>query len=133
MDRIFDDAWRGVGVPMGDVQATWAAPRVDVSEDERNVYVMAELPGLREEDVEVTFNDGMFRIAGEKRAEHEDAGRQYYISERTYGRLERSLPINWDIEDEHIEAAFRDGVLTVTLPKAKAGESVRKIDVKRAA
>ncbi len=135
MMRLFDDLRRGgleapASAAMG---AGIAAPQVDVQEDDSNLYVSAELPGMTEDDVEVTYNDGVLRIAGEKRAEHEDQGRQVHVTERAYGRFERQIPLNRAINDEQINAEFRNGVLTVTLPKAQEAEQARRIEVQRAA
>ena len=76
--------------------------------------VIAELPGLEEKDVEVKLSDGVLAIKGEKKTEMEDEGRVF--SERYYGRFERRIPVE-DIEEDKVSASFRNGVLTVTLPK----------------
>lgn len=133
MNRLFDDVWQDFGVPAAGMDAGIGAPRVDVSEDDKNVFVTAELPGLKEDDVDVTFDDGMLTIAGEKKSKTEDKGRQYIISERTYGRFERTLPIGREVDEDKIDASFSDGILTITLPKTEQGQHTRKISVKRAA
>jgi len=135
LNRAFDDVWRGMGVPGTQLAETIGTPSVDVSEDQKNVTVKAELPGLTEEDVEVTFAEGVLRIAGEKKQETEDRdeNRQVYVSERAYGRFERQLPVGREVDEDNIDASFKNGVLTVTLPKKAQAESARKISVKRAA
>lgn len=132
MNRLFDDVW-GNFTPAANVQQAIAAPRIDVHEDDNSLYVTAELPGLSEKDVELTYNDGVLRIAGEKSYEHADDERQMHLSERAYGRFERQIPLARDVDEDKIDASFKDGVLTVTLPKAEQAEKTRKIDVKRAA
>lgn len=134
MMRFFDDLRRGVEAPAGmGVAPGIAAPQIDVQEDSDNLYVQAELPGLKENDVELTFNDGVLRIAGEKHSEQEQGDRQVHLTERAYGRFERQIPLNRAIDEEQIQAEFRNGVLTVTLPKAEEAQQGRRIEVQRAA
>jgi len=134
MNRLFDDAWRDFGdLPWMTDDAVLAAPKIDVSEDQANVYVAAEMPGLSEQDLEVDFYDGRLKIVGEKTRESDDEGRNYILSERGYGRFERLVPIAREIDSDRVEASFKDGVLTVTLPKTEQDQARRKIEVKRAA
>ena len=133
MNRLFDDLWQGGGTPAATVQQAIAGPRVDVQEDDTNLYVTAELPGLSEEDVEVTYDDGVLRIAGEKKSETEDRNRRVHVTERAYGRFERQLPLGRQVHEDNIDASFKDGVLTITLPKAEQREQAKRINVKRAA
>ncbi|MBK5942963.1 MAG: Hsp20/alpha crystallin family protein [Halorhodospira halophila] len=136
MMRFFDDLRRGVEDPLAQIGPDMTAPRIDVQEDSSNLYVVAELPGMTENDVELTYNDGVLRIAGEKRVEHTDSGesdRQVHVTERSYGRFERQIPLSRAINEEQINASFRDGVLTITLPKAEEGQQGRRIEVQRAA
>ncbi|WP_147029558.1 Hsp20/alpha crystallin family protein, partial [Methylobacterium oxalidis] len=90
--------------------------------------VSAELPGLDEKDVELTIDDGVLTLRGEKRAETTDTQRGY--SERSYGRFERVLALPFAVEEDKVEATFRNGVLSVTLPRsAKAPERGRRIAI----
>jgi HSP20 family protein len=104
---------------------TW--PSVEVSDSEREVRISAEIPGLSEKDVELTVHDGVISIRGEKKSETEDKDRGY--SERWYGRFERRIALPSGVEEEKAEASFRDGVLTVTLPKSAEATSVRRIPI----
>ena len=133
MNRLFDDVWSGLGTPAANVESAIAAPRIDLKEDDGNWYITAELPGMSEDDVEVTYDDGVLRIAGEKKQETEDQGRNVHVTERAYGRFERQLPLGHGVKDDQIDAAFKDGVLTITAPKAAEKEQTKKINVKRAA
>jgi len=95
------------------------------------VRISAELPGLEEKDVEVLMGDGVLTIRGEKKSAIEDTERAF--SERSYGRFERRIPLAWDVEEDKIDASFRNGVLTVTLPKsAESKPNVKRIAVNRA-
>jgi HSP20 family protein len=92
------------------------------------VRISAELPGLEEKDIEVLMGDGVLTIRGEKKSEVEDKERAF--SERTYGRFERRIPLAWEVEEDKIEASFKNGVLTVTLPRsAHASPPVKRIPV----
>jgi len=124
IDRLFDDMFRMPS--FGSVGAmTW--PSVEVSDSEREVRISAEIPGLSEKDVELTVHDGVISIRGEKKSETEDKDRGY--SERWYGRFERRIALPSGVEEEKAEASFRDGVLTVTLPKSAEATSVRRIPI----
>ena len=134
MNRLFDDVFRGFDIaPFGSFggmgrMAGW--PSVEVSETDKDIRVSAELPGLEEKDVEVLMSDGVLTIRGEKRSEVEDKSRAF--SERTYGRFERRIPLGWDVEEDKVEASFKNGVLTVTMPKsAKAAAKARRIAINR--
>lgn len=131
MNRLFDDVFRGFDVtPFGSdrfLDRAMGWPNIEVSETEKEVKVTAELPGLEEKDVEVELANGVLAIKGEKKTETEDKGRLF--SERYYGRFERRIPID-DIEEDKVAASFKNGVLTVTLPKSqKAQQKVKRIAI----
>ena len=134
MNRLFDDVFRGFEVgPFGGLgrMANWSGaswPSVEVSETDKDIRVSAELPGLDEKDVEVLLGDGVLTIRGEKRSEIEDKGRAF--SERVYGRFERRIPLAWEVEEDKIQAFFKNGVLSVTLPKSAHAEAqMRRIAI----
>jgi HSP20 family protein len=133
MNRLFDDVWCGFGAPAANVQQAIAAPRVDLHEDDANLYVTAELPGLSENDIELSYDDGVLRLAGEKTVEDSDDRRRAHVTERAYGRFERQIPLGRQVNEDQIDASFKDGVLTITLPKVAEKEQTKKISVKRAA
>lgn len=130
MNRLFEDFWPDFEMPAlaggNGGLAAGVAPRVDVSETEKEIQVTAELPGLEEKDVEVTYADGMLTIAGERKTEKEekDEEKKYYVKERSYGSFRRVFALGEDVEEDKIKAEFKNGVLTVVLPKAK--EAVAK-------
>ncbi|MCB8819816.1 Hsp20/alpha crystallin family protein [Microvirga rosea] len=129
MNRLFDDVFRGFDArPAGGLPRMASWPSMEVVETDKDVRVTAELPGLEEKDVEVLMNDGILVIRGERKSEVEDKGRAF--SERYYGRFERRLPIAWDVESDKVDATFRNGLLTVTMPKsAQATSQVRRIAI----
>ena len=134
MDRLFDEAFRGFkGLPgfPGAAGRSLSWPTLEVSETDQEIKVAAEVPGLEEKDVEVLLAEGMLMLRGEKKSETEDKERQF--SERFYGRFERRIALPAEVEADKVEASFKNGVLTVTLPKsAKAHEHVKRIPVNKA-
>ena len=127
MNRVFDDVFREFDMaPFGsdrlfDRALGW--PDIEVPETDKEVKVTAELPGLEEKDVGVELANGVLAIKGEKRAETEDKDRLF--SERYYGRFERRIPVD-DIEADKVNASFKSGVLTVTLPKSAEPRRVKR-------
>jgi HSP20 family protein len=98
-----------------------------VSETDKDVKVTAELPGLEENDVGVELANGVLAIKGEKKTETEDKNRRF--SERYYGRFERRIPVE-DVDEDKVSASFKNGVLTVTMPKLPQAESkVKRIAI----
>jgi HSP20 family protein len=132
MNRLFDDVFRGFDMaPFGGVSRMASWPHVEVVDNDKDVRISAELPGLEDKDVEVLIGDGVLTIRGEKKSAIEDKERAF--SERTYGRFERRIPLAWEVEEDKIEASFKSGVLTVTLPKsAESRSEVKRIAVNRA-
>jgi HSP20 family protein len=124
MNRLFDEAFRGFGAPgpFGDFGAGW--PTVELSENDKEIRVTAELPGLDEKDIEIDIAGDMLILRGEKRAEIEDEDRRY--SERSYGRFERRLSLPAEVDEDRVSASFKKGVLTVVLPKTERARSRAK-------
>jgi HSP20 family protein len=131
MNRLFDDVFRSFDVaPFGSLSGAgrmgW--PSVEVSETDRDLRISAELPGMNEKDVEVLMQDGVLTLRGEKKSEVEDKERAF--SERTYGRFERRIPLGQDVDEDKVEAAFKNGVLTITVPKtAQAASQTKRIAI----
>lgn len=122
-DRFFDDV-----APQRWSEGFGWSPRVDVKEDEKALTVTAELPGVDQKDVSVELKDGVLSISGEKKAEKEEKNETYYRVERSYGSFCRSFYLDEKVDAEKIEAKFKDGVLTLTLPK-KPEEQPKKIPI----
>jgi len=134
MNNLFDDFSRGFDIePFGALRTTEGEfmPRIDICEDEKEIKVTAELPGMDQDDIDVSLSDNKLTIKGEKKEETEDKGRDYYRTERRYGSFYRELPLGEGINTDKVEADFKKGVLTVKLPKLpEVQESRRKIPVK---
>jgi HSP20 family protein len=130
MNRLFDDVFRGFDVaPFGDrlFERSVGWPHIELNETDKDVKVTAELPGLEEKEVQVELAHGVLSIKGERKTETEDKDRRF--SERYYGRFERRIQID-DVDEEKVSASFKNGVLTVTMPKLPQAESkVKRIAI----
>jgi HSP20 family protein len=125
MNRLFDDVFRGIeSRPSLFAGDGFGWPTVDVVETDKEYRVVAELPGIDEKDVELTFHDGMLILRGEKKTEHNDEGA--VRSERFHGRFQRSLSLGVDVDESKLAATFKNGILTITLPKAPEVENKAK-------
>ena len=145
MDRLFNDFGRGFGQfptrssvfdvePFWGHEMTWeAAPAVDIAESEKAYELTAELPGMDEKNIEVKVANGNLIIKGEKQEEKEETKKDYYMRERNFGSFERRFEMPEGIDADKIEASFKKGVLTLTLPKKlEAQKPAKKIEVKAA-
>jgi len=133
VNRLFDDVFRDFDSRLpssGRVSAFGGGwPSVEISNGEKDIKVTAEVPGLEEKDIEVLLDDGVLTLRGEKRSETEDNDKQF--SERYYGRFERRIPVGYEVKEDEVDARFRNGVLTVTVPKSeKAQSQIKRIDIK---
>ena len=104
-------------------------PAVDISEDDNGYHVQMELPGLNKEDVKISFKEDVLHVSGEKKHENNDEGKNYHHYERRYGKFERAFRIHSDVIVDKIDANFKDGVLTIELPKAEVAKP-KEIEVK---
>jgi len=127
MNRIFDNFARGFSFgPPTRVSNSGGWPNVEVRETDKEVEVVAELPGMDQKDVEVSLADGVLMLKGEKKSESNGA----LYSERWHGRFQRALQLGPDVDPEKVEAAFKNGVLTVTLAKRPEAQSqVKRIAI----
>ncbi|MGH7476286.1 MAG: Hsp20/alpha crystallin family protein [Longimicrobiales bacterium] len=98
---------------------TLLAPPVNVREDDDNLYVEVEVPGVTPDDIEISLENGMLRISGEKKQTRTDESGDYHIFERRYGRFERSFSLARRFDPDRITARYDDGVLRITLPKTE--------------
>ena len=126
IDRLFDDAFGGNGLRN---TAAWAPP-VDVRESDSELALLFEIPGVAPEQIEVTTDNGVLTVRGEKREERKEGDEgQYHLVERTYGSFSRSFQLPKNLDESKIEAKFEHGVLTVRIPKAALPQP-KKIEIK---
>jgi len=143
MDRLFDRFASGLGMPsVGrlfdgppalrfESSFTMPAPAIDVTEDKDAYRLTAELPGMSENDIEVSVTESMLTVKGEKKQETEHKAKNYHVSERAYGSFERSFSLPDGVDANKIGADFAKGVLTITLPKKpEARVEPKKVEVK---
>jgi HSP20 family protein len=128
INRLFDDFFFGSSlIPFNQ---NWGSfnPSIDVTETDKNYKVSAELPGLDENDIQVSLDRNILTISGEKKTEKEDKGQNYYRMERSYGSFQRCISLPANIESDQIAANFKKGVLEITLPKQP--RPVKKINIR---
>jgi len=108
-------------------------PKLDISETETEYKVTAELPGMDEKDIQIRLEKDTLVLSGEKKAETEEKEKTYHRIERSYGSFERVIPFDTPLDEEKVSAVFKNGVLTVTLPKStEAIRKTRQIEIKKA-
>ena len=131
-NRLFDDFFHDFSLePFGGVSQGFV-PKVNVTEDEKEIRVSAELAGVDEKDVELSLNDDVLTIKGEKKQEQETKEKNCYCVECSYGSFERSIGLGSEIDKDKVSADFKNGVLTVVLPKSEVVKSkARKIEIKK--
>jgi len=127
IDRLFD-------APLADLARTsqllsgWT-PALDLYEDKDNLYVRAELPGMRKEDIDLSLHDRSLSISGERKSEEKVKNGEVYRSERFFGRFQRTVSLPTPVAVDQVKAQYKDGVLTITLPKSEEAKP-KRIDVK---
>jgi len=135
MNRLFDDVLRGTGLPaatgnqgQGRV-GNFVNASMNVSETENEIRITAELPGVTEQDIDVSLDDDVLTIRGEKKFERTNDKENFHFVERSYGTFQRSLRLPFPVAPEQVQARFENGVLTVTLMKTGRQERSRRIQV----
>jgi HSP20 family protein len=144
LNRWVDDMWRQMAgfsmfptlrtarpFAMAGPALTFGLPATDIRETEQAYTLVVELPGLTRQDVEISIEGDVLQVQGHKAEEKEDAGATYRVSERRFGRFERSFPLPKDVDRSAIDANFQDGLLKITLPKTgEAAEQRSKIAIR---
>jgi HSP20 family protein len=133
IDRLFDEFTRGLGIP-GRVLNN-LVPKTDVAETDQSIEITAELPGLERKDVDISLEDNMLVIRGEKKFEKEEkdeSGKNYHVAERSYGAFYRLIALPKGVDASRIQATMSNGVLKIAIPKPAQSET-KKIEVKEAA
>ncbi|PIO47220.1 MAG: heat-shock protein Hsp20 [[Chlorobium] sp. 445] len=129
IDRVFDEVFKST-MPSLPTMFDASAFRVDISEDDKAIYIEADLPGVKKEDLKVTIEDNLLTIRAERRAETTENKKNFYRTERVFGSLTRSFTMGENINAEAIEAHFADGVLKLTLPKVEPVVKAKEIAIK---
>jgi len=127
IDRLFDDAFRGFGFPalnMPQWPSDWSGmlkPALDIQETDKQYKIALEVPGVEEKDIQITLDNDVLMVRGEKRQEQEKKEGGFHRVERSYGSFQRALNLPDDANQDSIKASFKNGVLTVTIDKREAG------------
>ena len=117
---------------MGQRVADWFAPASDASVDEDAYRISIELPGVAEQDIDVSVHDGVVTVKGEKYGSREETGETWFFTERQFGSFSRAFRLPADADGDKIAAHLRDGVLEVTIPKHAPGQTQgRKVEIRR--
>ena len=134
IDRLFDDFTRGSMGMLGPQAQTNLMPSIDVTETDKEIEITAELPGLERKDVEITLEDDVLTIRGEKKVEtrQDDKSKNFHVAERSYGVFFRAIQLPAGVDPSRIQATMSNGVLKITIPRP-AGSQPAKIEVKEAA
>lgn len=121
-NRIFDNFFGNQGVLRSRTDSAWAPP-IDVVDADDHVEFRAEVPGLSEDDVHVSVTENVLTIKGEKKSVSEDKNTDYRLIERSYGQFQRSFSLPRNLRTDDIDASFKRGVLTISVPKTKKEEA----------
>jgi len=131
INRLFDDVWAS-DMPSN----AFASPelsgafRSDISEDEKAIYIEAELPGVKKEEIKLNLEDDVLTISAERKQETEEKKKNYHRVERIFGNFSRSFRLGDNIDKENIEATYDNGVLNLVLPKVEMPVTNKQIEVK---
>ena len=133
MNRLFDDVFRGAALPVAGTQdrgvSNFVNASMNVSETENEIRLTAELPGVTEQDIDISLDDDVLTIRGEKKFERADDKENFHFVDRSYGTFQRSLRLPFPVDPEQVQASFENGVLTVTVPKTGRQERSHRIQV----
>lgn len=150
IDRMFDQAFQNFGGGFGtrlpslfegssalsNLSGAMLKPNVDISESKKDYRISVEVPGVEEGDIKLELANGALTISGEKKQEHEQKDEHYHRVERSYGSFRRVISLPQDANEENIDAKFKNGLLTITVPRkqiAKTDDTAKVIDIKKAA
>jgi HSP20 family protein len=116
MERVFDTFGRDLGWPVEGGRAAMT-PSIDVGETDSELKIDVDLPGVEEKDVDVVISDNVLTVKGEKKAEREEKKKDFHLVERSYGSFSRSLTLPFAVDPTKAKATFKNGVLSISLPK----------------
>lgn len=129
----FGDSWWGtVADPLRQVAAKVAdffAPAVEASHTQDNYEICIELPGVAEDNIDIKIEHDMLTVSGEKRFTRREEGRDFFFTEFSYGKFQRSFRLPEDVDEDRVKASYTDGVLSVSIPKKDPGKVGKKIEI----
>ncbi|RMH44086.1 MAG: Hsp20/alpha crystallin family protein [Alphaproteobacteria bacterium] len=136
LDRLQRGFWPSFYEPFRQLTervSEWLSPASEASSNDEAYTIRIELPGVEEKDVDISVENGLLTVKGEKRFEREDKGDTWYFSERQYGAFARSFRLPDDVDEDAIKATMKDGVLTITVPRRapQVEEGGKRIQISR--
>lgn len=136
VERVFDRFGGGLALSPRDLwgrSENGMMPALDIAETDTAVDISAEIPGVKEEDLDVSITDGVLTLKGEKSSDHEEKEENYHLVERRYGSFRRSVSLGFTPEDDKVKASFKDGVLKLHIQKPEGATSkTRRIKISKA-
>ena len=132
MNRVFDNMLGGLmrrSEGQQRAETTEWAPVIDVVTENGDLVIKAELPGVKQEDVDITLQDNVLTVSGERKAEQEEERGGYYVRERRYGSFSRSLTVPEGVDESKIHARYENGVLEVTVEGAAQVQEPKRIQI----
>jgi HSP20 family protein len=139
IDKVFDSAFKGLGFPSIGLgrelspmaQTDWLKPTLDIGASDKEYTISVELPGVDENEIQVELGNDTLKIKGEKKQEKEEKERNYYRMERSYGSFQRTLSLPEDADQDDIKAVYKNGVMSITIPRKAASKTeAKQIEVK---
>jgi HSP20 family protein len=130
MENLFDNVMRGGPLQAAGGPTNVLAPRMDISEDDNEIRLSAEMPGVTPENVSVELNDDLLTIRGEREAERKEERKNFHVMERSYGAFQRTLRLPFPVDAAQVQAQVDHGVLTVTILKTGMKQRAHRIEVK---
>ena len=131
MDTLFDNFFRGFAIEPFTMASGAFQPRINVADGEKDINISIELPGMDEKDMEISLAKDSITVKGEKKEEKEEKGKNFHRMERSYGSFSRTIPLPVEIDQNKVEATYKQGVLNIVLPKTeKAVKETKKISIK---
>ena len=128
IDRLFDEPFSALTEGLQPFMSGWS-PALDVFEDKDNVVVKAELPGMKKEEIQISLHGDVLTLSGERKEEQKHPEGDIHRSERFVGKFQRTLSLPTLVDADKVKASYKDGILTVTLPKTEAAKP-KQIQVK---
>ena len=128
MNHLFDDVFRPVAREDGGLSMWNGYPTVDIYDNDENIVITAELPGIDKTDIVIDVKDGVLTLKGERSFDNEVKEEKYYCRERTFGKFQRAFRLPADVDPEKINADYKDGILKIDIPKPEE-QNPKKITV----
>ena len=138
VDRVLDSFMRVFNTPMQNLPNAGSlleaslgesSPRIDIRDRDKQIEILAELPGVNESDIDISVGDGMLTLTADMQSDENIEDRDFVVHERTFGRIQRAIPLPENLDLDQAKAHFKNGLLTIKIPKSAEAQSQRRIKV----